>query len=176
MQIFVETERLILREIVPEDEQGLFELDSDPEVHRYLGNKPVKSLDEIRNVITFIRQQYVDNGIGRWAVVERRSGAFIGWSGLKLVKDEFNGQTDFYDLGYRFIKRHWGKGYATETAIASVKYGFDTMGLKKINGMAHIGNLASQNVLQKAGLKFVNTFNYEDFQKNWYELNNPSVK
>jgi [ribosomal protein S5]-alanine N-acetyltransferase len=176
MQIFVETERLIMREIVPDDEHGFFEMDSDSEVHRYLGNKPVKSIEEIRKAIAFIRQQYVDNGIGRWAVIEKQTGNFIGWSGLKLVKDEFNGKTDFYDLGYRFNKRYWGKGYATETAKASVQYGFETMKLRKITGMAHIDNIASQNVLQKAGLKFVNTFDYEDFQKRWYEMDNPSLK
>ena len=65
MRIFVETDRLILRELLPQDELGMFELDSDPEVHRFLGNQPVKDMERIREVITFVRQQYVDNGIGR---------------------------------------------------------------------------------------------------------------
>jgi len=71
MEIFVEIERLILREITLEDEVGLFQLDSDSDVHRYLGNKPVDNIEQIREVIKFIRQQYIDNGIGRWAIIEK---------------------------------------------------------------------------------------------------------
>jgi RimJ/RimL family protein N-acetyltransferase len=78
MKVFVETERLILREMLPEDEKGMFELDSDPEVHRYLGNNPVKSIDQVRNIINSVRLQYKENGIGRWAVIEKASNEFIG--------------------------------------------------------------------------------------------------
>jgi RimJ/RimL family protein N-acetyltransferase len=70
-KVFTETERLILREIVPADVDGLFELDSDPEVHRYLGNKTIDSKEKILEIITFIRLQYADNGIGRWAIIDR---------------------------------------------------------------------------------------------------------
>ena len=58
MTIFAETDRLILREIIPEDEVGLFQLDSDPEVHKFLGNKPVENIEQTREVISFIRKQY----------------------------------------------------------------------------------------------------------------------
>ena len=69
----IETERLILREILPSDADAMFELDSDPEVHRYLGNAPVKSRKKILEIIDFIRGQYNVFGIGRWAVVRRRT-------------------------------------------------------------------------------------------------------
>lgn len=105
MRIFVETDRLILRELLPQDELGMFELDSDPEVHRFLGNQPIKDIERIREVITFVRQQYVDNGIGRWAMVEKHTNQFIGWTGLKLVKEEFNHHINYYDLGYRLIRK-----------------------------------------------------------------------
>jgi RimJ/RimL family protein N-acetyltransferase len=57
MKIFAQTDRFILREILPTDVEGLYELDSDPEVHRYLGNKPVSDRKQIMDVIHFIRQQ-----------------------------------------------------------------------------------------------------------------------
>lgn len=72
MEIFIETERLILREIVAEDEIALFEVDSNPKVNTYLGNNPVKNIEQIRSIIQFIRQQYIDNGIGRWAMIEKK--------------------------------------------------------------------------------------------------------
>lgn len=170
MQIFIETSRLILRELLPSDAEGMLELDSDPEVHRYLGNKPVQHIDESRKIIEFIRQQYIDNGIGRWAVIEKATDMFIGWSGLKLVTDPINGHINYYDLGYRLIRRYWGKGYASESAIASVQYGFDKMQLKEIYGMAEDGNTASQNVLQKAGLKYIEDFVYEGMKMKWYKV------
>jgi len=67
----IETRRLLIRELLPEDADGMFELESNPNVHLYLGNKPLQSIEESREAIRFIRKQYVDNGIGRWAVLEK---------------------------------------------------------------------------------------------------------
>ncbi|GAA3928947.1 GNAT family N-acetyltransferase [Hymenobacter algoricola] len=173
MQIFVETERLILRELLPSDDAGMFELDADPEVHRYLGNKTVQTIGQSRELIAFVRRQYVDNGIGRWAVVEKQTGAFVGWSGLKLAPGPTNGHTRYYDLGYRFIRRYWGRGYATETARASVQYGFDTLRLPLICGIADVRNLASNQVLQKVGLGFIETFDLAGLPHHWYQRQRP---
>ena len=85
MKTSIETERLLLRELLPTDDAGMFELDSNPEVHIYLGNKPVKSIEESREAIANIRQQYLENGIGRWAVILKETGEFIGWFGTDTV-------------------------------------------------------------------------------------------
>ena len=90
MEKYLETERLILRELLPTDVVGMFELDSDPEVHKYLGNNPVRTIEETREIIKIICQQYLDNGIGRWAAIEKTSGEFIGWSGLKFIREYEN--------------------------------------------------------------------------------------
>jgi len=172
-KIFIETERLLLRELIPEDAEGMFALDSDPEVHQYIGKDPVHTIEQSRQVIEIIQAQYVANGIGRWAVIEKATGQFTGWSGLKLDKVLTNGQINYYDLGYRFQKKHWGKGFATETAIASVKYGFDTMGLKEIFGRVNVDNIASQKVIEKAGLKYVNTFDCDGIMHKWYRAISP---
>ena len=124
MKVFVETERLVLREIVPQDAEALFALDSDPEVHRYLGNKPLESKEQAVATIDFIRKQYVDNGIGRWAIEEKEHSTFVGWSGLKYVKEITNNHINYYDLGYRLMKRYWGQGYATEAAMLHWPMGF----------------------------------------------------
>lgn len=86
MNIFAETNRLILREIVPEDEGGLFQLDSDPEVHEFLGNQPISNIEQAREVIRFIRKQYIDNGMGRWAIIEKNTGNFVGWTGPNPIR------------------------------------------------------------------------------------------
>ena len=72
-KIFIETERLILRELIPEDAERMFLLDSNPDVMKYLGQKILTKVEESAAVIEMIRQQYIDNGIGRWAVVEKSS-------------------------------------------------------------------------------------------------------
>ena len=175
MKIFAETDRLILREVLDSDLEGFYELDSDPEVHRYLGNKPIKSMQEAEEAINFIRKQYTERGIGRFAVVEKVSGDFIGWSGLRFNtgdKETIGAKRDFYDVGYRLIPRYWNKGYATESSLAALSYGFNDLGLKTIVGAAETENLGSNKVLKKIGLHFKEEFPYEGVMINWYELKN----
>lgn len=170
MKIFVETERLILREILPTDVDDLWELDSDPEVHKYLGNKAVKDKQKIIEIINYIRQQYVDNGIGRWAIIDKLNNEFIGWTGLKIDPILTNNHQNYYDLGFRIKSKHWGKGYATETAQLSLAYGFDKLNIKTIYAAASCENTASNKVLKRVGLNFIETFFYEEIKCNWYKL------
>jgi RimJ/RimL family protein N-acetyltransferase len=170
MQIFAETERLILRELLPSDVEGMFNLDSDPEVHTFLGNKPLKNMDESKDAILFIRQQYIDNGIGRWAMIEKKSGEFVGWTGLKLITEMTNSHINFYDVGYRLIKKFWGKGYATESAKASLDFAFNQKKQKEVFGITHIDNLKSQRALEKSGLRFIETFEQKGMPCNWYKI------
>lgn len=168
MEIFIETPRLLIREIVPEDEGGIFELDSDKEVHRYLGNDPLTDIAQAGKAIAFIRRQYIDNGIGRWAMVEKATGEFMGWTGLKLETGTINGHTRFYDLGYRLIRRHWGNGYATEAAKACLHYGFEQMNLTTIYGRADAENIASRQVLLKCGLQYTGNFIEDGILTDWF--------
>lgn len=157
-------------EIIPEDAPAMLELHSDPEVHTYLRGKLFTTLPEIEKLIDGVREAYIKKGIGRFAVIEKQSGYFIGWSGLILVLDTVNGVTNFYDVGYGYIKRYWGKGYATEAAIASVRYGFEHMKLKEIFADADSRNTASRNVLQKAGLRYINSFDDEGCKTDWFRI------
>lgn len=168
----IETERLILREILPSDDEHLFILDRDPEVHKYLGNNPVTEIEQICTIIANIRQQYIDFGIGRWAVIEKESNLFIGWSGIKFYNTPINNHIDFYELGYRFIPDFWGKGYATETAKAWLDYGFQNFETNEIYAMTNIHNMNSKNVLQKVGFKYIETFDYDGNNDlvDWFKI------
>jgi ribosomal-protein-alanine N-acetyltransferase len=79
MKIHIETERLLMRDLMNEDVHGMFIMNSDVEVQKFLGNKPISTLEEAKKMIDSIKQQYIENGIGRWAVVEKKSGDFVGW-------------------------------------------------------------------------------------------------
>lgn len=176
MTFHIETERLILRELRITDLDGMFELDSCPEVHRYLGNKPVKTKAESQKILESVLNQYKERGIGRWAAIEKSSGDFIGWSGLRLNTEyNMNGFTKYYDVGYRLIKRYWGKGYATESGKAAVDYAFNTLQLSRIYATTEIGNQASHNALLKIGLTYMNNFYFkpEQLQLRWYKIEKP---
>lgn len=169
-KVFAETERLILREMVQEDLEGFFAMDSDPQVHRYLGNKPVKDRGEIRAVIEHVRNQYKQYGIGRWTMILKETNAFVGWTGLKFVTEATNGHINYYDLGYRLSRNYWGQGYASEAAKASLHYGLEELKLNEIFAAAHIDNTGSNKILQKLGFRFIETFLYEGEVDNWYQL------
>ena len=170
MKIFAETERFILREILPTDAEGFFELNADPEVQKYLGNKPITSTTQAIADINFIRAQYLSNGIGRWAIIDKKTNKFIGWTGLKLITEETNHHKNYYDLGYRLIKRYWGQGIATETAIASLEYAFDKLQANEVYAIADCENDGSNKILNKIGFSFIETFNFDGIKHNWYKI------
>jgi len=173
MTFHIETERLILRELRITDLEGMFELDSDPEVHKYLGNKPVKTIDESYKILESIINQYKERGIGRFAAIEKSSGNFIGWSGIRLNTEyNMNGFTKYYDVGYRLIKRFWGKGYATESGKAAVNYAFIVMKLPELYAITQKGNETSHNTLLKIGLNYIEDFYFEKEKLNlrWYKI------
>lgn len=172
MHFHLETNRLILRNIQLSDIEGMFELDSDPEVHKYLGNKPYTTKSQTEENIISIIKQYEDFGIGRWAMVDKQTNEFMGWSGLKFNTVTLNGYTNFYDVGYRIIKRFWGKGFATESSKAALDYGFNTLNLDTIYGITEKDNQASHHILLKIGLKHIEDFYDEKTKLNlrWYNI------
>jgi len=167
MNISIKTERLILRDVREQDIPGLYELDADSAVHQYLGKRPIMSIEEAVETYHYIKGQYKAHGIGRWAVIERASDSFVGWCGLKYER-QVREDMDYYDLGYRLRKPFWNKGFATEAAAASLKYGFQTMKLREIYAGAHAENIGSNKVLQKVGLRFIEPFEYDHMPHNWY--------
>ena len=175
MLAIIETERLYLREILASDEQGMYELDSDSEVHRYLGNSPIKTLEEARAAINYVRQQYIDNGIGRMAIVEKETNQFVGWGGLKYIREKINGHQHFYEVGYRLIRRYWGRGYATESTQATVNYAFQHLKLTVLYAFADTGNSASLHVLEKCGFVIKSEFDYEGDPHYWLELHHIDI-
>ena len=116
-----------------------------------------------------VRNQYDRYGIGRWAVIDKATQDFVGWSGLKFettVRDDM----DYYDLGYRLRRKYWGQGIATETSLAALKYGFETLELEEIFAGAHVDNIGSNKVLQKVGLRLIEVFEFDGDDHNWYGI------
>src|SRR5690606_11566056 len=99
---------------------------------------------------------------------------FIGWTGIKFVNDfEENGNTNFYDYGYRLNEKFWNKGFATEASIAWLDYGFNQMNIEKMHAYTHAENGASNHVLQKVGFNFMEDYHDKDGSIwKWWKLDN----
>jgi ribosomal-protein-alanine N-acetyltransferase len=175
MNLILETERLILREMLPSDAEALFEMDSNPNVHKYLWNKPLTSIDGVYQYIEMVRNQYLENNIGRFVVILKETNDLIGWAGLKYNTEMVNNKVHFYDIGYRLNEKFWGKGYASEASFAWLDYGFNVMKIKVMEAAAHTENIASNRILQKIGLKMTEQYLEEGVSWNWYELKNPNL-
>jgi [ribosomal protein S5]-alanine N-acetyltransferase len=147
-RIVIETGRCFLREIVPDDAETAYRLNLDPEVIRYTGDPPFASIEDARRFLENY-DHYKRYGFGRWAVIEKKSGDFLGWCGLK-----FTGDKNEHDIGFRFFKKYWNMGYATETARACVAHGLTHLRFPFIVGRAMRDNAASIKVLKKIGLTF----------------------
>jgi len=147
MKKILETERLLLREFQVNDAKKIYELNTDLEVIKYTGDTSFESIQQAK---IFLKNytDYKRNGYGRWAVILKESGEFIGWCGLKLNEE------DFTDIGFRFYKGVWNNGFATESSYAVLAYGFDKLGLNEIIGRSAIENSASINILKKLNMSF----------------------
>lgn len=162
--IIMTTERLRLRRFLSGDGAAMYDLNSDPEVLRYTGDLPFADLAEAEAfVISY--DQYVRYGLGRWVVTDKTSGDFLGWCGLK-----YSPELDETDLGFRFFRREWNKGYATESARACIEYAFGRLGLHRLVGRAMQDNSASIRVLEKAGFRYWKDFDFEGYPGVYYLL------
>jgi ribosomal-protein-alanine N-acetyltransferase len=143
-----ETERLLVRKYNGADEDNFFSLNGNPLVMQYI--RAVKTREEsdafLKEVIS---DSLIDPKRGRWAVEEKGTGRFIGSFAIIPMP----GEEEKIQLGYSLAPHNWGMGYATELTLAGLSYFFSTNDLPIIYGITEIPNVASQNVLLKAGFK-----------------------
>lgn len=151
----IETERLVLRRFALQDSQNMYLLNQDSEVLKYTGDVPFPNISAAHSFIENY-DQYEKYGIGRYAVILKSDNSFLGWCGLKYSPDK-----DEYDIGFRFLRKYWNNGYATEASKACIKYGFENLGLTTIVGRAVRQNFASIAVLKKVGLQYYTDFDFE---------------
>jgi RimJ/RimL family protein N-acetyltransferase len=165
METLFTSSRLFFREFTIEDAPLIYDLNSDPEVVKYLHELPTTKDVALQTIRYTIIPQYEQNNFGRWATFLKDTQEFIGWCGLKYRKD-----LDLIDLGYRFKKKFWGSGYATEAALRTIEYAKEPLHLTKIHGFAHIDNIASWKVLEKCGMRFTGLSVVDNCPARRYEL------
>jgi RimJ/RimL family protein N-acetyltransferase len=157
MQVFLETQRLVLRRFSVADADNLVSLDADPDVMRFVPGGTSTSREEIEDeyLPAFLGYYRRYEGYGFWAVIEKATGDFLGWFHFRPGKDAAPGEVE---LGYRLRKSAWGRGYATEGSRALIRKGFTEFGVQRVVAEAMAVNQASRRVMEKAGLTLVRTF------------------
>ena len=156
MDVFAETDRLVLRRFTSDDFDLIVELDADPQVKRYIDNGAPVDRQEVAEMLEWWLGYYErGDGYGFWAAIEKSSGRFIGWFHLRPGHGAGPREPE---LGYRLRRDAWGHGYATEGSRALIDKAFAELGADRVYASTMAVNIASRRVMEKAGLRFVRTF------------------
>jgi ribosomal-protein-alanine N-acetyltransferase len=159
----IETSRLILRLFSSDDLDEFAAINADPEGMRYIGNGKPQSREQTRIRLESILDHYTQHGFGLFAMVDKKSGAFVGFCGLQHLDN-----TSEIEVGYRLARRFWGIGLATEAARACLHYGFEQLGLERIVAVIQPGNIQSQSVARKIGLRYIRNARFYQTDVEYY--------
>lgn len=143
----LETARLALRELNPEDAEFILELVNEPDWLRFIGDRGIRTVESARDyIVNGPVKMYRQLGFGLWLVNAKESGASVGICGLIKRK----GLCDV-DLGFAFLSRHQRKGYAFEAAAATLAWGGKELGLRRVVAVVSPENVPSCRLLEKLG-------------------------
>ena len=157
--MYLETARVRLDQFAPDESHLMLELDSDPEVMRYLNGGRASTLDEVKGAFERTQGLYVKYGgrFGVWKATEKSTGEYMGWFIFRPCKTDPENLKEI-ELGYRLKKKFWGAGFATEVSRALVDKGFKDLGVEVAWAKTTVTNLGSQAVMKKLGMIFEKNF------------------
>lgn len=145
----LETERLLLRRLVPEDLEDIFEYASDAEVARFTTWSAHTSIENSRAFLEYVLAQYASGSIAPWGVEYKRDHKLIGTCGF-VSWSVCNARAE---VGYAISRRYWNQGLTTEALGTVVEFGFRTMRLNRIQGRCVLENIGSARVMEKTGMR-----------------------
>lgn len=159
----ISTERLGLRRWIESDIKPFAEMNKDAEVTRYL----LKTLtdEETLEMVQRINLSFYKNNFGLYAVENRLTGKFIGFTGFTVPTFEAF-FTPCIEIGWRYQKEMWGKGFATEAAVACLNYGFETLKFNRVVSFTSVINLNSEKVMKRIGMKKIGEFDHPKVEKS----------
>lgn len=145
----LQTERMVLRPIRrPDDEPGLFDMFSSPEVARFIDTGPFTNMAEVTSLADWMENVFVEKRGLRWVIAFRSAPEdLIGTCGLHNLRAHNNSAEIGYDLAYP----HWGQGLMTEALRPMIDFGFGRLGANRLEAGVTVGNDASARVLEKLG-------------------------
>jgi len=144
----IQTKRLLLRHWTEADLESFARLNEDPKVMEFFPAPLTRS--ESDSLVARIQKEIDEMGWGLWAVEELESGAFVGMIGIHQTEGMPFGPA--VEIGWRLSAEHWGKGYASEGALAALEFAFEIVGLDEIVALTVPTNIRSQKVMQRIGM------------------------
>jgi RimJ/RimL family protein N-acetyltransferase len=148
----IETDRLVLRKPAPEDAELLIALFADPEVMRLYGSGRTFDRARMTEALAEVERHYRDHGYGAQVMVLKETGEVIGLTGLQRGPISPGVQ-----LGFVLAKNAWGNGYAFESGIALLDYGFSKLSLDRIEAITPASNVWAVAVIRKLGMPYEGT-------------------
>jgi len=167
-----ETPRLILREFTGEDLPALTTILGDPRVMRFSVSGPL-SRDAVAQFLQRSQAVYAEHGCGLWAVVERATHELLGYCGL--VWQEVDGQPEL-EVGYRLAPAWWGRGIATEAALAARDHALVRLGRNRLIALIDPANGASRRVAEKLGMHLEKETTFREIRVQVFALAHTSPK
>lgn len=146
----LQTPRLLLRQWRPSDREPFAAMNADARVMAYYPAVLTRAESDV--LADRIETRITEAGWGFWATEDQRSGEFLGFVGLNVPSADLP-FSPCVEIGWRLAHAHWGKGYATEAARAALTFGFERLDLLEIVAFATLGNLRSQAVMQRLGMR-----------------------
>lgn len=147
----LETNRILLRHLEPNDLDSLFALYSDPAITQFIPDAPTTLAETKEELDWFLHGHPRHPELGLWATIHKASGQFIGRCGL--LPWQIDGRSEV-EIAYTIARPHWGQGLATEAALAIRDYAFDKLGLTRLVCLIDEENAASMRVAEKIGMVF----------------------
>jgi len=174
MPTTLETERLLLREWTPGDVRFVYEMCSDPEVMRHIGDG--RAWDTFARAELWMERvtaAYREHGFGRFAVVEKATARVVGSCGFDTPAEPHG-----VEFGYVYERAAWGRGIATEAGRACLRYGFEQLGFAEVFAGTDVENHASRRVLEKLGFEFrgLKRDEGDEVDSTFYVARNPSPR
>jgi [ribosomal protein S5]-alanine N-acetyltransferase len=161
----LETDRLILRKMTPKDAEAVFAYASDPEVTRYVIWDRHRTIEDSRNFLKHAVRKYESGGEPDWGIVYKGDHHFVGTCGFA----SWEAGHARAELGYVLSREYWGRGLMPEAVRAMIAFGFERMGLNRIEARCIAENTASARVMKKAGMSYEGTLRQREFVKGTYQ-------
>ncbi|MFD2830307.1 GNAT family N-acetyltransferase [Corticicoccus populi] len=158
---YIKTKRLILRDWKNSDIPVFISMNMDPDVRRYFPD--TVPVEVSRQFIFDAQKDIEDRGFGLFAVERRDTGEFIGFTGVQVLEEDGDFNLEFLpciEIGWRFMKKHWNQGFATEAAVGVLKFIQRNTDIKEVYAYASKRNFPSINIMKKIGMDEVDVFNH----------------
>jgi ribosomal-protein-alanine N-acetyltransferase len=135
---------------------------------QFLGSGKPRTREETRERLQRVLDHWQEHGFGLWVLLDKADGGFAGWCGIGYLHGRGHAE-----LAYTLARRYWGRGLATEAVLRVLRHAFEVLQLPRVIAVARVENVASQQVMIRAGMTFQEEIQYDGKDAVLYAIENP---